>query len=97
MTVYVRRDGSWVDRASGEPMLVAGKEYPVGAPAVMRDIPEYRSPVDGRVIGSRSERREDLKRNNCVEWDEGMSPTKGKIRNQAFARKRGLTVSEDFL
>lgn len=35
------------------------------------DIPAYVSPVSGKMINSRSERREDLKRSNCREW-EGM-------------------------
>lgn len=92
---YVWR-GGWVDRKTGAPMEkpYAGQ---VVAPIVMPDIPEYASPIDGRVITSRSERLEDLKRNNCVEaGDAGMSPTKGKIKNKAFAAKRGLTVSEEF-
>jgi len=66
------------------------------APMVMSDIPDYQSPIDGRVIGSRSERREDLKRNNCVEYEPSMSPTKGKFKNAAFCKKHGLEVSEEF-
>lgn len=93
---YVWRNGQFVHRKTGEPMQkpYAGK---VVAPIVMPDIPEYRSPIDGRMISSRSERIEDLKRNGCVEaGDAGMSPTKGRIKNKAFAAKRGLTVSEEF-
>lgn len=33
------------------------------------DSYEYRSPVDGRLIRGRRQRQEDLKRNNCVEYD----------------------------
>lgn len=65
-------------------------------PTVISDIPEYRSPIDGRVIASRSERRDDLKRNNCVEYEPSMSPTKGKYRNPSFCAKRGLEVSEEY-
>lgn len=36
---------------------------------VWPDIPEYRSPIDGRVISGRAARREDLIRNGCVEYD----------------------------
>lgn len=36
---------------------------------IIKDIPEYVSPVNGKVIGSRSERREDLKRTGCREAD----------------------------
>lgn len=65
-------------------------------PAVVSDIPEYSSPIDGRVITSRSERREDLKRNGCVEYEPSLSPTKGKFKNKHFCAKRGMEVSEEF-
>lgn len=98
MTRYVRRDGVMVDRATGVPMLTeAQRMAPVQCPMVLSDIPEYASPIDGRMITSRSERREDLLRNNCVEAGDIKSPTGGKIRNKAFAAKRGLKVSEEFL
>lgn len=93
MTRYVWK-GEWRDRATGEPMEV--RPGPVCSPMVMSDTPEYASPIDGRMITSRSERREDLKRNNCVEAGDVPSPTGGKIRNKAFAAKRGLKVSEEF-
>ena len=35
------------------------------------DIPAYQSPISGQMINSRSQRKEDLKRNNCRPW-EGM-------------------------
>ena len=41
------------------------------APFGQVDIPAYVSPVTGKLIGSRSERREDLKRTGSREW-EGM-------------------------
>lgn len=72
------------------------RKGPLALPTVISDIPEYASPIDGRMITSRSERRDDLKRNGCVEYEPSLSPTKGKIRNHEFAKKRGLTVSEEF-
>lgn len=39
---------------------------------VMGDTPDYTSPIDGRLISGRKQRREDLKRNHCVEYDPGM-------------------------
>lgn len=97
MAVFVSRNGQMVNKSTGEPMLSAEERAkPVPVPMIISDIPEYRSPVDGRVITSRSERRDDLKRNGCVEYEPSMSPTKGKIRNKAFAAKRGLQVSEEF-
>lgn len=71
------------------------------APSIMRDIQEYRSPIDGKPIGSRSTRREDLKANDCVEWEPGIGKkagadkrTPGLYRNPKFAKKRGLPLSE---
>lgn len=97
MTKFVKRDGHWVDKATGEPMLSEEQRNgPLALPTVISDIPEYQSPIDGRWITTRSERRDDLARNNCVPYEPSMSPTKGKIRNHEFAKKRGLTVSEEF-
>lgn len=42
---------------------------PLPCPNVMGDIAEYKSPLGTGVIGSRSHRREDLKRGNCREVD----------------------------
>ncbi len=44
----------------------------ISAPFVRGDLPGYTSPVDGRWIEGRSQRREDLRRNHCVEYDPGM-------------------------
>ncbi len=98
MTVYVKRAGEWVDKRTGAPMITEEqRNAPIALPYMFGDIPEYTSPIDGNVITSRSQRREDLKRNNCVDANDFMSPTQGRIRNKAFAEKRGLKVSEEFL
>lgn len=69
------------------------------APMVVRDIQEYRSPVDGKLISSRSARREDLKKNDCVEWEPGIGTkfkrTPGEYKNPKFAMKRGLPLREE--
>jgi hypothetical protein len=97
MAKYVKRGGQWVHHSTGAPFLTdAERSRPIGCPTIISDIPEYASPIDGRMITSRSERRDDLRRNGCVEYEPSLSPTKGKIRNKAFAAKRGLQVSEDF-
>jgi hypothetical protein len=41
------------------------------APYGLVDIPAYVSPVSGRLINSRADRREDFKRTDCRPW-EGM-------------------------
>lgn len=97
MPSFVKRDGQWVNKFTGEAMLSENElKRPISMPMIISDIPTYRSPVDGRVISSRSERRDDLKRHNCVEWEPSMSPTKGKYRNKEFCKKRGLQVSEEY-
>lgn len=97
MAKYVKRNGQWVHFTTGEPMLTeAQRKGPIPCPTVRSDIQAYQSPIDGRWISSMSERREDLKRNGCIDARELPSATGGKIRNKAFAAKRGLTVSEEF-
>ena len=88
---FVWRDGAFRDPATLKPMEVPERDG-VCAPRVMSDIEEYRSPIDGRLIDSRSARRYDLESNGCVEVD----PPKRKrgYRNPGFARKRGLELSE---
>jgi len=41
------------------------------SPFVMGDLPDYESPIDGRIISGRAQRREDLRRSGCRPW-EGM-------------------------
>lgn len=93
---YVLRNGELVEKKTGVAAVLP--DGPLCAPMVISDIPEYRSPIDGRMITSRSERREDLRRNNCVEaGDTALSLTKGKrdvFKNARFAKKHGLQLSE---
>lgn len=98
MSRYVWCDGRFVDRNSGEPLLTDDERAgPLSVPMVTPAMPEYASPIDGRLIRTRHERSEDMKRNNCVEaGDAGLSPTGGKLKNKAFCAKRGLQVSEEF-
>lgn len=97
MARYVIRNGSWVDPSTGEPLLTdEQRRAPLAVPHVMSDIPDYQSPIDGRVITSRSARRDDLKRHNCVEYEPSLSPTKGKLKNKKFAAKIGREVAEEF-
>lgn len=88
---YTWRDGHFRDR-DGNPMPIPEREE-LCCPRVMPDIPEYRSPIDGTLITSRTHRRYDLEKNGCYEAD----PPKKKrgYRNPNFALKRGLPLSED--
>lgn len=90
MAVYVWRGGHWVDKATGDRAPVRAE---IPSVHVWSDIPEYRSPIDGRLISSRSQRREDLKRNNCVEIDPPKRPR--GYKNPRFAEKHGLPLRDD--
>lgn len=95
---YVWRDGGFKNVATGEPLLTEEeKSGPISLPMITPTMPAYQSPIDGRWIETRNARREDMKRNNCVEaGDAGLSPTGGKLKNKAFCAKRGLQVSEEY-
>lgn len=95
MSSFVWKDGRWRDKKTGEPMETPDTNE-VCVPRLWRDIPEYRSPIDGRIISSRSTRREDLKRNDCIEIDPRPKEKRG-YRNPNFALKRGLPLREDAL
>lgn len=85
MTRYVFRGGQFVDRSTNEPMSVPDRDGVV-MPMIASDIEPYKSPIDGRVISSRSARREDMARNNCVPYEPGSSAPKG-LTNPKFAHK----------
>jgi hypothetical protein len=58
MVTYVYRDGKIVEKGSQE-----DTKYHY----VVRDIEPYQSMIDGRMITSRSQHREHLRDNNCIE------------------------------
>jgi len=51
------------------------------APAVWDDLPAYESPIDGRVVDGRRQRRNDLARSNC-------RPYEGKEQELREAQRR---------
>ena len=91
MAAYVFRDGALVDKATGFPLVCP--DGPISMPRVMRDVPEYRSPINGALISSRSQQREDLKRSGSVLAEPRRKPR--GYRNPNFARKRGLALNEE--
>ena len=92
MRYFWKGDGFY-DR-DGKPMAKPF-EGQVCSPSIMSDLPEYRSPVDGKPITSRSHRREDLARNNCVDARD-LPSMNGRFRNERFCKKRGLQVAEEY-
>lgn len=95
MAKFVFRNGHFRDPETNERMPVPDRKG-LATPMVTPAMPEYTSPIDGRLITTRHERREDLKRNNCVPYEPSMSPTKGKFKNPHFAKKWGVQLSEEF-
>lgn len=55
-------------------------------PMMSVDIPAYQSPINGKVINSRRQRKEDLRRNGCVEWEPGFNEEAAKREKQAEIR-----------
>jgi len=86
-----RWNGEHFEDRDGRPMdkPFAGQ---IVMPTVLSDIPEYSSPIDGRPITSRSARREDLKRNNCVEYEPSMKPQHPKFA--AFEERANRTARD---
>lgn len=63
---------------------------------VQKDIC-YDSPIDGRPITSKTARTEDLRRNECVEWDPGMKQDAERARREreaSLARAVDSSVDE---
>lgn len=89
MARYVWRDGKFVDKSTGEPLLTEEQRNStvIAMPYVRGDIPAYVSPVTGKLIDGRSARREDLARTGCREVDP--SEHKPIYRNYEFCQKHG--------
>lgn len=75
-------------------------------PVVRSDIQEYHSPIDGKLITSRSQRREDLKANDCIEWEPGMRQDlksgrrnlgEGPARQPGWSRKHQRPIKNGLL
>ena len=62
---FVMRNGALVDKDTGEPMFIPQRDG-ICMPRVISDVPEYESPASGKMISSRSQQRDDLKRHDCV-------------------------------
>jgi hypothetical protein len=85
--VWDKATFQFVDRTTRKPMDLPYRGQ-ICAPTVISDIPEYLSPIDGRPITSRSERREDMKRNDCVEIDPPKRPR--HFKNKRFTKRHSL-------
>lgn len=52
----------------------------ISAPALRLEIPAYVSPASGKWINSRAQRREDLKREDCIEYEPGLKEHIAKVK-----------------
>lgn len=86
--VYDKEREIMVDKVTREPM-VTGEWKPV-TPMTFGDLPGYQSPIDGSWIEGRRARQYDLEKNNCVDANDLPKKTNGKLKNEKFAKKRGL-------
>lgn len=79
-TVEKRRDSPV---HCGEPM-----ELVICPAFVNADIPPYVSPVTGKVIGSRSDRRDDLRRTQSRPWEGFEAEKREAQRQRAYADEK---------
>lgn len=98
MAKYIFKDGHFRDPQTGEPMEIPKRDH-LAVPQVIHDIEPYESPIDGKVISGRAARREDLKKHDCIPYDEIKRQTapEGKFKNKRFSEKWGLPLSEEAL
>ncbi len=58
----------------------------IATPMVRSDIEPYASPIDGKMITSRTHRRDDLARSGCVPYEPMGNVPKG-VKNPKYAAK----------
>jgi hypothetical protein len=85
MTTYVYRNGEWVDKET----LVFTVNKASAKFTVIKDTPEYVSPMSGKLVSSRRERREEMKVYNVREVE--TSECKLGYKNKRFMAKHGIT------
>ena len=96
MPVYVHRNGQLVDKETGAPMVPPEKAHITpGVPMVM-GFSAYACPITGKEIRTLEQHNANLKKHNCIEAAELPKATGGEIRNERFARKHGLKVSDRY-
>lgn len=96
MATFVLRNGEMVNKATGEPMLSAEERARrPQAPQVM-GFQAYNCPITGKEIRTLGQHNANMARHGCVEYNEIAKPMGGKIKNHAWAKKRGMKVSEEF-
>lgn len=76
--------------------IVASDDAPPPRVWCIRDIEPYQSPVTGEVIGGRRQRRDDLKRHECIDARDAPTREEGaKIREERL--EEGYRADERYL
>lgn len=89
--IYCKERGMMVDKDSGLPMLnQEERARPLQVPPVFGDYPPYQSPVTGEWIEGKRARKADLEKHGCVDPLDFGPRKPRKLKNERFARKRGL-------
>ena len=86
---FVMRNGVLVDKDTGEPMFIPERDG-ICMPRVISDVPEYESPASGKMISSRSQQRDDLKRHDCVLSDK----PKQKFDREEYVHRKAQQAKE---
>ena len=68
MTAYRWNGEQFVDKQTGAPMELPERGE-IAMPAVFGDLPDYESPITGKVVSGRAARREEFKKHNVIEKD----------------------------
>lgn len=69
----------------------------ISTPMIAPQFEAYESPIDGKVISSKKKRIDDLARNDCVPYEEGIaeeSTRRMKMEEQKLERKMENSVDE---
>jgi hypothetical protein len=64
------------------------------APAIWDDLPAYESPIDGRVVDGRKQRRNDLARSNCRPYEGRAQETKEAAKRLAERERQSDQLAE---
>lgn len=89
--VYDKERDMMVDKATGLPMLnQAERARPPQIPMMIGDIEPYLSPVSGEYISGRRAKADDLKKHNCIDYNDLPKKTDGKLRSKKMIKKYGL-------
>ena len=97
MATFIYNGTEMVNKATGEPMLSAADRAKPPQTPMVQEFKAYSCPITGKDITDPSMHKANLKAHNCVEAKEISNGLNGEIKNHAFAKKRGLTVSDKYM